>query len=305
MNGTSSMIFTLPSGEVKTLTGLSGWISSNLTFHSQLRVTDEYLNQMRTYYLLENEETYDLLTVGTNVAGKNTYWTYDESTKTLEISGNGSLAATTLWSQLGITEISTIILGAGVNRLMEGSLPDGATIVDLHGEMDEIIVDDDCLSATTWGIGYLVIYSDNISLRRDDIEWCWGGAIIEWHSLSEWQPEAKMYSYNGVVLPKLPEWDRETYPFAVVVCVEATQWTPRVYYLLPNDTPFDMVTDIYSQKKIVILTDRKCWKTTDGVVGWEETESSGFYDLIWTNHYIYDTDGTLYLAATDPIPVYE
>ena len=54
--------------------------------------------QIRSYYLLQNEEKKDLQVEGTNKAGEGTFWTYDEEEQCLEITGNGYLVDCDLWS---------------------------------------------------------------------------------------------------------------------------------------------------------------------------------------------------------------
>jgi hypothetical protein len=96
---------------------------------------------MSPYYTFKNDPVYDLEIEGTNAAGRNTKWTYDEGKKTIAISGNGSMAGNSLWGFLGIKEIDTIIIGSGVNRIETGAITSGITFVDFHGKDDEIIFD--------------------------------------------------------------------------------------------------------------------------------------------------------------------
>ena len=106
--------------------------------------------------------------------------------------------------------------------------------------------------------------------------------------------EPTAYSYNGVVLPKLPEWDREKYPYAVigycnthgyVFSRSSNPWTANEY---GNIFPTRFSTYYASDDK---------WATTNGALE--------FITPIWTNTDILNEDGSVYLAASDPIPVYE
>lgn len=181
----SSLTFTLPSGEQKIIDDISAKYMDGMVLYvrSQLRVTDDYLKKMSPYYLLENEERLDLEEIGSNAAGYNTRWQYDAETATLEIAGTGTLADAGLWELLGIETISTVIIGAGVYRFLEGALDfTTTTIVDFHGELDEIVMDSGFLNTKTtrtW-----VFYTDNLVLRNADYG---SNTTIEWHSLSEWE----------------------------------------------------------------------------------------------------------------------
>lgn len=150
----SALVFKLPSGEEKRLNNLDSYYET-ITFNSRLRVTDDYFEQMRPYYLFDETDAQDLNLLGANAAGRNTRWTYDETTETIEVTGNGSLAADSLWGFLGISKIHTLIIGSGVNRLETGSLVSDIVYVDFHGKNDEIIFDNNF--ATN---GIINIYTD-------------------------------------------------------------------------------------------------------------------------------------------------
>lgn len=184
LSGTDYLLFTLPSGEQRKLEGLDSIWYAQLTFNCQTRMTDEYFSQANTFMMLEQEEVKDLKVIGHNAAGYNTRWTYDEDTHTLEISGNGTLANWGLWSQLGITDVETLILGAGVYKLEYQSFNQSLTIVDLHGEADIIKCEDTFGGGTSSAIREYVVYSDNLSLKEAN----WGTYTkVEWHPLSEWE----------------------------------------------------------------------------------------------------------------------
>lgn len=179
-DGPTTLIFTLPNGKVKILDDLQGTWSDQLRFHCRLRVTDSYFKQISPYYAFEMETPLDLSIVGTRSAGYNTYWDYDEDTKTIEISGDGTLANFLLWQELNITDISTLILGAGVYRLLQGAFnASDLIIVDFHGSEDTIFIEPMCAASKQ-----ITIYSDNNDLRNYD--WASYGTTVEWHSLSEW-----------------------------------------------------------------------------------------------------------------------
>ena len=109
------------------------------------------------------------------------------------------------------------------------------------------------------------------------------------------------YLYNGVELPALPEWDKEAYPYAYIACLNGTQ-----YFL-----------KIFSEQQTVgdggfmLMSSPNLYKLTDGE--WASFSSLGAGGtLIWCNVDAYyntgdavdeELRGTLFLAASDPIPV--
>ncbi len=183
MDSTSNptkLTFTLPSGRISVLNNLQGVWDEQIRFVSRLRVTDTYFKQTMSYYNLEEEDSIDLKEVGANAAGYNTYWNYNETNQTVEISGNGTLANFNLWKELKISKVSTMILGAGVYRLLKYSLnSENLVIVDFHGENDPILIEPLCAVDKK-----LIIYSNNKSMREYD--WAKYGVNVEWHNLSEW-----------------------------------------------------------------------------------------------------------------------
>lgn len=103
--------------------------------------------------------------------------------------------------------------------------------------------------------------------------------------------------YVGAVLPKLPEWDREAYPYAVIFqrgghglrCASK----PWVWTGLMFDSDGKAI-EAYCSMSADVWGEFEKLSTADRV--------SGFF---WTNHDILNSDGTVYLAASAPIPVYE
>ena len=124
------------------------------------------------------------------------------------------------------------------------------------------------------------------------------------------------YLYNGVELPALPEWDKQTHPYAVIINMNAS-----VTHLYFSPNPF-YVKKIYQSGNIgvaplVETTIKRFYY--DGVDSWcsifDETSSATTaystlpYPNLWANHDVYYSDsvedlaGTLYMSASDPIPV--
>lgn len=126
------------------------------------------------------------------------------------------------------------------------------------------------------------------------------------------------YLYNGVRLPKLPEWDKKAYPSAVISMTKQTltnRYNPAGLYLLPE--------------LIVEMSDSGIFHITTGAVGaiyarvdvdndgnstemqWpdftpcSEQGNIALGNVRWTDTDIYKPDGSLYMAASEPIPAYE
>lgn len=115
--------------------------------------------------------------------------------------------------------------------------------------------------------------------------------------------EPVAYLYNGVRLPKLPEWDRDMYPWAVIQYVTIT--TPA-YRLLVSQSPTVLnasLTGGSTPAPGLIWTAGDTWGepiSNDSGQTWVNC------DLIWANYDVYYSGGeTLALAASDPVPVYE
>lgn len=118
------------------------------------------------------------------------------------------------------------------------------------------------------------------------------------------QKEPVAYLYNGVRLPKLPEWDRAVYPYAVMIyrCV------PQLYELrcLSADAYYG---ENFFKASNGILS--QCKDGVWGAFGTLEGESyayvpltSSIDTLVWAN-FTMENNGTTYLIASEPIPVYE
>ena len=129
-------------------------------------------------------------------------------------------------------------------------------------------------------------------------------------SMPEKQPTA--YSYNGVVLPKLPEWDKTVYPYAVIC--EVVFWGG--YYLYFLDRQAAILGMRFPNEFVGV--EYRCEK---GGTEWEyqrdgefsSSSDNGYANGMarWSNYDLYfkadleEYGGTLYLESSEPIPVYE
>lgn len=121
------------------------------------------------------------------------------------------------------------------------------------------------------------------------------------------------YLYNGVQLPALPEWDKEAYPYAEMYAVsgalsaimsvlKVTDRPADCYALGDNDygsyEPSYHVGTNYISYKIDKTSDTWVVKASGQI----EAATSGV-NANWANYDLFYEDGTLYLAASEPIPV--
>lgn len=120
--------------------------------------------------------------------------------------------------------------------------------------------------------------------------------------------EPVAYLYNGVRLPKLPEWDRETYPYAYLLYNSLLGlYFLRVYSdpLIPGGEKF-VFADGDANLARYELEDG-LWIFKGDSVGETGFLPSSVARFVWANTdvYNYKGDGTLILAASKPVPVYE
>lgn len=114
------------------------------------------------------------------------------------------------------------------------------------------------------------------------------------------------YLYNGVQLPALPEWDRVTYPYAVIkdgyfgigellLVFKSIQYNDddssnRLLSLIAGD-----------YKKFTAKSDGTAWYEGDAT----EDLNAAISRLIWSNFDILNNDNSVYLAESNPVPIYE
>ena len=110
------------------------------------------------------------------------------------------------------------------------------------------------------------------------------------------------YLYNGVQLPPLPEWDTEAYPYvfytngfmgigAGITCISGME-----YYDNNGSYSFHYTGAIKYNVK-----DNGWGEPTV----YSDTKSCAISAVKWANFDVLNSDGSVYLEATDPIPVYE
>lgn len=123
------------------------------------------------------------------------------------------------------------------------------------------------------------------------------------------------YSFNGTVLPPLPEWDREKYPYAYIgkpiYRMLDLQFPEYEYFLISADTPAYYAESV----QIQWLAYNEPWELkiygTKAGSPWTllTTQTSGsnrwwIAEDIWTNTDVLTEEGEVYLAASEPVPFY-
>jgi hypothetical protein len=121
--------------------------------------------------------------------------------------------------------------------------------------------------------------------------------------------EPVAYLYNGVRLPKLPEWDETAYPYAVICYMTAYEaiYDYPIYLAKVSNTEFWSYDG-----EIGVQGDLYC--VTDENGAWGEWQEGGAHtsDLLWANHDVHyagapeeEMGRTLFLEETNPVPVGE
>lgn len=126
--------------------------------------------------------------------------------------------------------------------------------------------------------------------------------------------EPVAYLYNGVRLPPLPEWDSSAYPYAYMWHNAPYTWMgqyyPGLYALILCTEPLSVSPSwdngLWSEGRIVVGAR---YDAEEPYTEWEtagiETGTVDRYGFMWSNVTTYKSDGTVFLAASEPVPVYE
>ena len=116
--------------------------------------------------------------------------------------------------------------------------------------------------------------------------------------------------YNGVKLPKLPEWDKETYPYVAIGNAEREDMpyiliTSTVPFVIQNErltVPLGNAAELYAQMTALNTKWIFAQKLTNNSssIGYAPVAKS---KTVWCNYNIIDEDNSVFLAASDPIPL--
>lgn len=178
------------------------------------------------------------------------------------------------------------------------------------------------------GTVYQRIYTDHDILDSTGAVWLAAGNITHVGMSEEWLYSFKLglalglcgkplpivrkligYSYNGTVLPKLPEWDKETYPYAAIVAMNATDYPYALYcakqaFVIADGKLNFATADIHTPLRYEYYINSSEW--TGGENIFVQTGLGVDGTAVWSNHDLLDKkDGTIILAASEPVPIYE
>lgn len=123
------------------------------------------------------------------------------------------------------------------------------------------------------------------------------------------------YLYNSLRLPALPEYDKTAYPYAIIFAYQVSLSDTTLAYtlfLLNQPATVGKMASNYlrsgggSVAEYRIVGTGNEWQIERVI----DTTSGGYIASTgsnpWSNYDLYNEDGkTLYLAKSDPIPVYE
>lgn len=116
---------------------------------------------------------------------------------------------------------------------------------------------------------------------------------------------ATLYLYGDVELPPLPEWDRETYPYAWIRATNTAKNDFRLYV----QSEIKYATSA-SGVTLIVINKASCLRYSCAIGGteWEQISVSSSNLAIeswelWANFDVYDENNELLLAGSEPIPV--
>ena len=125
--------------------------------------------------------------------------------------------------------------------------------------------------------------------------------------------EPVAYLYNGVRLPKLPEWDKKKYPY--VMMWDRHGGTYGTVYAFSVAHHKIMLVEGATETAIGVGAGETYLEISYGMGDYsqfqsftEKTPDSPALlsrEVHWSNYDIVDENGTLFLAASDPVPIYE
>ena len=133
---------------------------------------------------------------------------------------------------------------------------------------------------------------------------------------------SKFYLYNVVKLPALPEWDKTVYPYAFIYAIgtNGDGVSSEVYTLIisaSNQMVYDSIGIGFRYDAIgitkAVSTDGTEWvdRTYDSggseyfYVKREEPTDILYIRVAWANFDVLNANGSVYVAASEPVPVVE
>ena len=122
--------------------------------------------------------------------------------------------------------------------------------------------------------------------------------------------EPVAYSYNGVDLPALPQWDKEKFPYACIGYLYKNLSYHDDIYLFVGTEKFVCDADNLVSAQYIdsewVPTKYYIYKLSSSGLAWEWFTDPDYRMItpFWANHDV-TQKGTVFLAASEPVPVYE
>ena len=115
------------------------------------------------------------------------------------------------------------------------------------------------------------------------------------------------YLYNSIELPALPDYDKTAYPYAFIGSYVSPLTNDTITLLVFTTTePYTFVSEITGGIYTGVDDGSIRYNLKDGV--WVHApnamvnQNTEFDHLIWANYNVLNLDGSIYLAASDPVP---
>ena len=130
------------------------------------------------------------------------------------------------------------------------------------------------------------------------------------------QPEPIAYSYNGTILPPLPEWDKEVYPYALIEFNDLSYGNDYYSLYVGEELPRRVFDSVSNRERTAFNYKGSCvYIPAYNRLSWSESEIEADKDteillynddrFVWANTDIYNLDGSLFFATYKPTPIYE
>lgn len=111
-----------------------------------------------------------------------------------------------------------------------------------------------------------------------------------------------MYSYNGVTLPVLPEYDSITYPYVIITAMNTNGILCYQFHCCATPILYDGSKVTNSDYGVIGLATFMTGAWTD--ITYRDNDMLSIdYDVVWCNDTIMSTDGTVYMETSKPVPV--
>lgn len=114
------------------------------------------------------------------------------------------------------------------------------------------------------------------------------------------------YRYNLVELPELPSVDKTAYPYAIILPTYAGSYTLRYLaaaVLHRNSVGNITVKDTTANLSNIFYEYNGSEWVGDGVAKNLSIAFTSSYGVTWANYDVLNSDGSVYLPASEPVPV--